>query len=313
MAAFSLPGNSAAPSADRGLMFDGFTQRRILCADGVEINAVVGGSGPPVLLLHGCPQTSVTWRGVAPTLAERFTVVATDLRGYGSSSHPVGRADHSNYSFRVMARDQLQVMEALGFPRFRVAGHDRGGRVAHRLALDHPDRIQQAAVLDILPTLTLYDHADRTFASAYWEWFFFTQRVDFPESLITAAPESFLRYELGHLVERGAITADAWEAYSQAIANPRAVHGMCEDYRAGATVDLQHDRLDLDRRIECPLLVIWGTENIVWSRFDMLAVWRERARTVYGTGVPCGHYLPEEEPEITTELLDKFFSCSSPE
>jgi haloacetate dehalogenase len=248
------------------------------------------------------------WRKVAPKLAERFTVVASDLRGYGASSQPVGLADHSNYSFRAMARDQVHVMEALGFSRFRIAGHDRGARVTHRLALDHPERVEQAAVLDILPTLTLYENVDRTFASAYWEWFFFTQDGDLPESLIAADTETFLRYELGHLVERGVISADVWDAYLRAVTNPRAIHGMCEDYRAGATVDLDHDRADLDRRIECPLLVAWGTENIVWNRFDMLALWQEWARSVHGEGIMCGHYLPEEEPDITARLLNEFFS-----
>lgn len=162
-------------------------------------------------------------------------------------------------------------------------------------------------MLDILPTLTLYEHVDRTFASAYWEWFFFTQGGDFPERLIAADPEAFLRYELGHLVERGVISTNVWDAYLRAIANPRAVHGMCEDYRAGATIDLDHDRTDLDRRIECPLLVAWGTENIVWNRFDMLALWQERASSASGEGIPCGHYLPEEEPETTAQLLNEFF------
>lgn len=291
-------------------MFSGFSRRRILCAGDVEIHTVVGGAGPPLLLLHGCPQTSAMWQQVAPRLAQHFSVVVTDLRGYGSSSHPIGHADHSNYAFRSMANDQVQVMEALGFPRFRIAGHDRGGRVAHRLALDHPDRVEQIAVLDILPTAHLYDHADSTFAQAYWEWFFFTQEPDFPESLLGAAPESFLRHELGHLRERGLISDDAWNAYLQAVANPRAIHGMCEDYRASATIDLQHDRDDLGLRIQCPLLVLWGTQNVIWERFDMLGIWRQRAVDVRGTGLPCGHYLAEEEPELTARLLYEFFTES---
>ena len=284
------------------------TRRRIICPDGMEVHALVGGSGSPVLLLHGCPQTSVMWREVASTLAHRFTVVAPDLRGYGESSHPVGHADHSNYSFRAMALDQVHLMDALDFAEFRVAGHDRGGRVAHRLALDHPERVQRLAVLDILPTLTMYAHTDRTFATAYWEWFFFTQDAGFPEALIGAAPEAFLDHELGELRQRGVITEDAWQAYVTALADPSAVHGMCEDYRAAATIDLEHDRHDLSRRVECPLLVLWGTENVVWRPYDMLRVWQERAVDVTGRGLPCGHYLAEEEPGLTASLLAEFFA-----
>jgi haloacetate dehalogenase len=286
----------------------GFTRRRVVTPDGVGIHSLVGGSGPPVLLLHGCPQTSAMWRHVAPVLARRFTVVTPDLRGYGESSCPPGLPDHSNYSFRAMALDQVHLMEELGFTQFRVAGHDRGGRVAHRLALDHVDRVQQVAVLDILPTLTMYDHTDSTFATAYWEWFFLTQQRGFPEALISAAHEAFLDHELGALRRRGLIADDAWTAYAEALAEPGAVHGMCEDYRAGATIDLEHDRADLDRRVECPLLALWGTENVVWDRFDVLQVWRDRAVDVTGQGLPCGHYLAEEEPVVTAQLLADFFA-----
>jgi haloacetate dehalogenase len=285
----------------------GLDPRRITCPDGTEIVALVGGAGPPLLLLHGCPQTSVMWRHVAPGLASRFTVVAPDLRGYGDSAHPVGGGDHATYSFRAMAQDQVHLMDALGFDTFHVAGHDRGGRVAHRLALDHAERVDRIAVLDILPTLTMYDHADRTFATAYWEWFFLTQPHPFPERLISAAPEAFLEHELGDLRRRGVVDEQSWRAYVAALTDPSAVHGMCEDYRASATIDLEHDRLDLGRRIERPLLVLWGEENVVWRRFDVLDVWRERATDVTGRGLPCGHYLAEEEPALTTRLLTEFF------
>jgi haloacetate dehalogenase len=287
---------------------DGFRSSRIKGSDDVEVHVRSGGSGPPLLLLHGCPQTSLMWRRVAPVLAERFTVVLADLRGYGQTSAPAGLPDHANYSFRAMALDQVHVMDALGFASFGVAGHDRGGRVAHRLALDHPDRVEKLALLDILPTLTMYAATDRTFATAYWEWFFLTQDRGFPEALIGAAPEAFLDHELGELRRRGVVDEAAWRAYVEALADPRAVHGMCEDYRAGASIDLEHDRLDLARRIGCPVLALWGEQNEVWGRFDVLEVWRERAIDVSGQGLPCGHYLAEEEPTLTAGLLGAFFA-----
>jgi haloacetate dehalogenase len=289
-------------------VFESFTHRQIAVSQSITINLVVGGRGPPLLLLHGCPQTLVMWHKIAPALAEDFTVVAADLRGYGDSSKPRGQADHSNYSFRAMAQDQVEVMAALGHERFMLAGHDRGARVAHRMALDHPGAARKAAVLDILPTLSLYTEADAQFATAYWEWFFFTQSYDFPETLIAAAPEAFLRYELGPLVSSGAVTRDAWSEYLRCISDPATVHGMCEDYRAGASVDLQHDRGDLSKRIACPLLVLWGRENPIWERFDMLRIWRERAETVTGEALPCGHYLAEETPDATATVLRAFFS-----
>jgi haloacetate dehalogenase len=289
-------------------VFEGSTHHQIDTSQSTTINLVVGGSGPPLLLLHGCPQTLVMWRKIAPALAEQFTVVAADLRGYGDSSKPRGQPDHSNYSFRAMAQDQIDVMSALGHERFMVAGHDRGARVVHRLALDHPAAVGKAAVLDILPTLTLYDETNAQFATAYWEWFFLTQSYDFPETLITAAPEAFLRYELGPLVSSGAVTQDAWSEYLRCISDASAVHAMCEDYRAGASIDLEHDRGDLNSRIACPLLVLWGAENPIWERFDMLGIWRERAETVMGEALPCGHYLAEEAPDATVACLRAFFS-----
>ena len=289
-------------------MFDGSTHQQIDTSRSTTINLVVGGSGPPLLLLHGCPQTLVMWRKIAPALAEQFTVVAADLRGYGDSSKPRGQPDHSNYSFRAMAQDQIDVMSALGHERFMVAGHDRGARVVHRMALDHPAAVRKAAVLDILPTLTLYDETNAQFATAYWEWFFLIQSYDFPETLITAAPEAFLRYELGPLVSSGAVTQDAWNEYLRCLSDASAVHAMCEDYRAGASIDLEHDRGDLNSRIACPLLVLWGGENPIWERFDMLGIWRERAETVTGEALPCGHYLAEEAPDATVARLRAFFS-----
>jgi haloacetate dehalogenase len=289
-------------------MFEGFTRHCIETSQSTTINLVAAGTGEGLLLLHGCPETLVMWHKIAPALADDFAVVASDLRGYGDSSKPRGPSDHATYSFRAMARDQVEVMKALGHDRFLVVGHDRGARVVHRMALDHSEAVRKAAVLDILPTLTLYEETDAQFASAYWEWFFFTQGYDFPETLIGAAPEKFLRYELGPLVDRGVIGQEAWNEYLRCIGKPAAIHAMCEDYRAGASIDLEHDRSDLDRQVTCPLLVLWGGENPIWQRFDMLDTWSQRAVNVTGEALPCGHYLAEEAPDATYARLHAFFS-----
>jgi haloacetate dehalogenase len=289
-------------------MFEGFTRHRIETSQSTTINLVAAGTGDGLLLLHGCPETLVMWHKIAPALADDFAVVASDLRGYGDSSKPHGASDHRTYSFRAMARDQVEVMTALGHDRFMVVGHDRGARVVHRMALDHPEAVTKAAVLDILPTLTLYEETDAQFARAYWEWFFFIQGYDFPETLIGAAPEEFLRYELGPLVDGGVIAQQAWEEYLRCIRDRAAIHAMCEDYRAGASIDLEHDRSDLDRKVTCPVLVLWGAENPIWRRFDMLDTWRQRAATVTGEALACGHYLPEEAPDATYARLHAFFS-----
>jgi haloacetate dehalogenase len=289
-------------------MFEGFTRHRIETSQSTTINLVTAGTGEALLLLHGCPETLVMWHKIAPALADDFAVVASDLRGYGDSSKPRGPSDHRTYSFRAMARDQVEVMKALGHDRFLVVGHDRGARVVHRMALDHPGAVRKAAVLDILPTLTLYEETDAQFASAYWEWFFFIQGYDFPETLIGAAPEKFLRYELGPLVDGGVIAQEAWNEYLRCIGDPAAIHAMCEDYRAGASIDLEHDRSDLDRQVTCPLLVLWGGENSIWKRFDMLGTWSQRAVNVTGEALPCGHYLAEEAPDATYARLHAFLS-----
>jgi haloacetate dehalogenase len=289
-------------------MFEGFTRHRIETSQLVTINLVAAGTGHGLLLLHGCPETLVMWHKIAPAFADDFAVVVSDLRGYGDSSKPPGGRGHWTYSFRAMAQDQVEVMEALGHEAFMVVGHDRGARVAHRMALDHSGAVRKAAVLDILPSLTLYEQTDAQFARAYWEWFFFIQAYDFPETLIGAAPEKFLRHELGALVDSGVIAQEAWNEYLRCISDPSAIHAMCEDYRAGASIDLEHDRSDLDRKIACPLLVLWGRENPIWERFDMLDIWQQRAEIVTGEALPCGHYLPEEAPAATYARLHAFFS-----
>jgi haloacetate dehalogenase len=296
-------------SAREAPMYEGFRPERIRTTE-VEIALRVGGEGPPLLLLHGYPQTHVTWREVAPRLAEHFTVVAPDLRGYGDSDKPPGLPDHSNYSKRAMAQDQVEVMRALGFERFAVAGHDRGGRVAHRMALDHAARVTKLAVLDIVPTRTMYARTTREFATAYFHWFFLIQPPPLPEQLIGAAPEAYLRKLMGgRYAGLAPFEPDGWPEYLRCFSDPAAIHATCEDYRAAESIDLAHDDADFGRlRVECPLLVLWGSRGVIERCFDPLADWREYARDVRGRALDCGHYLPEERPEETAGALLDFLS-----
>jgi haloacetate dehalogenase len=250
------------------------------------------------------------WCKIAPALSRHFTIVASDLRGYGDSSKPAGSPDHANYSFRAMATDQVEVMSSLGFDRFSAVGHDRGARVLHRMALDHPQALKRVALLDVLPTPFLYAHADRNFATSYWEWFFFIQKSDFPEKLLSSNPEAFLRYEIGELVDNGTISYEAWSEYLRAISTENAMHAMCEDYRAGATIDLEYDAADAARRVLCPLMVCWGDRNPIWQRFNILDVWQEFASIVVGSAIPAGHYLAEEAPEQLLEQLLPFLTMA---
>jgi haloacetate dehalogenase len=290
-------------------VFEGLQRTRIPTAD-AEIAVVHGGSGPPLLLLHGYPQTHTMWHQVAPDLAEHFSIVVPDLRGYGDSSKPPGGPDHAGYSKRAMAADQVSVMAALGFDRFAVAGHDRGGRVAHRLALDHPDVVTRAAVLDIAPTLTMYRRTDKAFATAYYHWFFLIQPYDLPERLICHDPDYYLERKLAGWGSAGLslFAGEALAEYRRCFRDPATIHATCEDYRASAGVDLEHDEADLDRKVECPLLVLWGDKGVVGRTYDVLATWRERAKTVSGRSLPCGHYLAEEAPDQTGAELLRFFS-----
>jgi haloacetate dehalogenase len=284
-------------------MFEGFEQRRV-AAGGTEINLRLGGAGPALLLLHGYPQTHVMWHRIAPRLAERFTVVCADLRGYGDSGRPPAGADHAGYSKRAMAQDMAEVMSGLGFARFSVVGHDRGARVTHRLLLDHGGRVDKAAVLDIAPTLDMYERTDRAFAEAYYHWFFLIQPHDLPERLIGADPDYYLEKKIGAWSKVGGCFApEALAEYKRCFRDPAVIHATCEDYRAAASIDLAHDRADRDRKIAVPLLVLWGALGVIERSYDVLGLWSARAGQVSGQALPCGHFLAEEAPDETLEAL----------
>lgn len=287
-------------------MFDGFKTVDVETS-GATIHVVHGGKGPPLLLLHGYPQTHVMWHKIAPALAERFTVVACDLRGYGDSSKPPGGDNHEAYSKRAMALDQMEVMAHLGFERFAVVGHDRGGRVAHRMALDHPARVSRFAVLDIVPTRKMYSETNQSFATDYYHWFFLIQPYDFPETLIGANPEVFLRQKMVKFGSADAFTSEAWAEYVRCF-DAAAIHATCEDYRAAAAIDLEHDEADLGKKVGCPLLALWGANGAMEKHYDVLAAWRERAQDVRGQALPCAHYLAEEAPQETLKALLEFLT-----
>jgi haloacetate dehalogenase len=263
---------------------------------GATINGAIAGQGSPVLLLHGAPQSMLSWRLVAPALAERHTVVVTDLRGYGDSSKPPDGENHGNYSKRAMALDQFEVMRELGFESFAVVGHDRGGRVAHRMALDHPQRVTRLAVLDIVPTYYLYTHVTLPFVQAYYHWFSYMRPSPIPEN------------ELKESIERQAprMVSDVEQEYLRVRRDPANIHGMCEDYRAAASIDLEHDRADLDTKIACPLLALWGAKAPMGRLYDVLGIWRERATAVSGRSVAAGHNLQEDAPDLVAAELRAF-------
>jgi haloacetate dehalogenase len=274
-----------------------------------EIHLVVGGHGPPVLLLHGYPETHACWHRLAPALASRFTVVCPDLRGYGESGQPASDPSHRAYSKRTMARDQLEVMAQLGFERFSLVGHDRGGRVAYRLALDHPERVTRLAVLDIVPTIETWELLGRSEGLATYHWFFLAQPPDLPERLIGGDPDYFLRWTLRSWAgRREAFDGRALAEYERAFRDPNVIRATCEDYRAGATVDVEDDAADRGvRRIGCPLLALWANSGSE-PRWDPIAIWRGWADDVEGRGVPCGHFLPEEAPAETLAVLEPFLT-----
>jgi len=288
-------------------MFEGMKQARI-DVSGASINLRHGGSGPPLLLLHGNPLTHVMWHKIAPRLAEDFTVVASDLRGYGDSSKPEGGADHSGYSFRTMARDQVEVMAALGFDSFYVCGHDRGGRVAHRMALDHPERVKRVAFLDIVPTRHVLTHITREWAIDSYHWFFMAQPYDYPEQmLINYGLERYIRRKLDKKgVGMSGFTPEALAEYIRCC-TPENIHAVCEDYRAAVGIDLVHDEADLHQKLAMPVLVLWGERSHVNRSFQPIEAWRERAIDVRGKMLPCGHYPAEQVPDETYAELRAFF------
>ncbi|EIU1680544.1 MULTISPECIES: alpha/beta fold hydrolase [Pseudomonadota] len=284
-------------------MFEGFSDVSAT-VDGIKIHALMAGTGPALLLLHGHPQTHAIWHKVAPTLARQFTVVVADLRGYGDSGKPPGEPDHANYAKRRMALDQVRLMQALGLPTFAVIGHDRGGRVAARMALDHPDVVSRLVTLDVAPTLAMYQQTSFEFAHAYWHWFFLVRPSPFPETLIRADPDLYLKQTMG---ARSAglkpFAPEAYAAYLRCLSDPATAHGICEDYRASVGIDLEHDQADLaaGKQIQCPFLALWGRDGVIERCFDPLAEWRRWNPGVKGMALPCGHYIPEEAPEV---LLD---------
>ncbi len=291
-------------------MFAGFSDDRVTLPDGPTLRVRAAGEGPAVLLLHGYPQTHACWHAVAPRLVSAgFRVVLSDLRGYGGSDRPPSDAGHASYSKRAMAADQVALMAQLGHRRFAVAGHDRGGRVAHRLARDWPDRLTAVSVLDIAPTELMYRTAGTEFATAYWHWFFLIQPAPLPERMIAADPEGFLRGRIAAWSRAGAAAFDpaAMAAYVAAF-DAAAIHATCEDYRASAGIDLEHDRADLGRRLAVPFQALWGGPGVVGRLYDVPAIWSEHFETVEGRALPCGHFLPEEAPEETAAELIGFLT-----
>jgi haloacetate dehalogenase len=291
-------------------MFEGFTRTEIKTS-GARIVTVYGGNGPPLLLMHGNPFSHLSWHKFAPRLAEQFTVVATDLRGYGDSEKVPGGADHSNYSFRAMAGDQIEVMAALGHERFYAAGHDRGARVLHRMCLDHPHKVVRAAILDIIPQHHLLNNVTRAWGTFSWHWFFMIQPYDFPERLMSADPDYFIEKKLAKTAQGLSFFDPRTLAeYKRYFRNPATVHAMCEDYRATHGVDLDMDTKDFEagRKIACPVLLLWGATGGVGRNHDAEQIWRRYASDICGAkALPCGHYLSEEAPEETyTELRDFF-------
>ena len=320
------PGPSATPGriswidslGDDAVLWEGLGSRcvQVEIEPGLSIHARVAGQGAPLLLLHGHPQTHAIWHRVAPALARTHTLVMADLRGYGDSSKPRGTPYHANYSKRALARDMLGLMQALGHAHFDVLAHDRGARVAYRLALDHPDAVRRLVLLDVAPTLAMYEQTSEAFARAYWHWFFLIQPAPLPERLIEADPGAYLRDVMGR---RSAGLApfhpQALAHYERGLGMPGAAHGLCEDYRAAAGIDLEHDRADRDagHRLRQPTLVLWGRDGVIERCFQPLQEWQRLAEQVEGEALPCGHYIAEEAPQRLLERVQPFLRRALPE
>ena len=289
---------------------EGFDIQRVQLPD-LTINYASAGTGPPILLLHGHPQTHVVWRKVAPRLVEAgYKVIAPDLRGYGDSDKPESDPSHLPYSKRVMAADQIALMKHLGHETFSVVGHDRGGRVAHRLALDFPDAVERLVVLDIAPTQTMYAQTNQEFATRYFWWFFLIQPDGLPEKMIASDPEYFLRRHIASQVKiEGSVDEVAIAEYLRSYSDPATLHAICEDYRAAASIDLEHDREDQTSRINAPLLAIWGEQSVVGELYDVKVTWQEKANHVSGVALSCGHAIPEEAPAELTGHILRFLAC----
>jgi haloacetate dehalogenase len=289
-------------------LFPGFTRKKIRTS-GAVINLVTGGQGPAVLLLHGYPETHAMWHKVAPALARDYTVVCADLRGYGDSSKPKGRPDHANYSKRAMAKDMAEVMTRLGHRRFHVVGHDRGARVSHRLARDHGSRVRSLTVLDIVPTAKMYANVSKGFATAYYHWFFLIQKPPLPEQLLAGHVPHYILGRLG----RGKsglrhFAPAAVKEYVRAFRDPKCIHATCEDYRAAASIDLVHDQKDARRKLQMPVLALWGRQGVIEAYFKPLSDWREYAKDVRGRAIDCGHFIPEEAPGDVLRELRRFLA-----
>jgi haloacetate dehalogenase len=294
--------------------FEGFKREQIKTSE-TTINTIYGGNekGFPLLLLHGIPETHLLWRKVAPSLAKDYFLVMTDLRGYGDSGKPPGGGDHFAYSKRAMAQDQVEVMKHLGFEKFALVGHDRGGRAAHRLALDHPEVLTKLVILDIVPTYLLYQNITQEFATIFYHWFLLVQPPPFPETMVANSAEYFLKCTLlwlgGNKITDTLpewIAPDVFQEYLRTFRSPETIHAICEDYRAAASIDLAHDKADLDKKIQCPLMVLWSEKGPFHRMYNVLQTWREVAVQAQGKALPTGHFLPEQMPEELTQELKTF-------